>query len=173
LYDKGVLEYVNAAREVKEKLPDCVFNVMGYVNVNNPAAVSKEQVDQWVGEQVIHYLGSKEDIRSTLLENDCVVLPSYREGMSKVIMEAASLGLPVIVTDIPGCKELVDDGRTGFLCRVKDSSDLAEKIKMFINLSQEERSNMGNAGREKMIKEFRVDLILSIYKQKVTDIINA
>ena len=92
------------------------------------------------------------NIVSFLNDATCVVLPSYREGTSRALLEAAAVGRPIITTDVPGCREIVDDGRSGFLCKVKDSIDLADKIEKMINLSHESRVLMGKNGRLKVQK---------------------
>src|SRR5690606_13276494 len=118
LFDKGITEYVAAARMLKEKYRDITvdFNVLGYLNVKNPSAVSEVQLRDWVDSGVIRYLGHVDDVRPILLSQDCVVLPSYREGMSTTLMEAAALARPLIASDVAGCRELIDDGVNGFLC---------------------------------------------------------
>src|SRR5690606_12861645 len=138
----------------KEKYRDIDFNVLGYLNVKNPSAVSEAQLRDWANSGIIRYLGHVDDIRPVLLTQDCVVLPSYREGMSTTLMEAAALGRPLIASDVAGCRELVDDGISGFLCAAKDPSDLAEKMERFILLPKVEQLKMGTAGREKMLAEY-------------------
>lgn len=163
LYDKGVREYVGAAKIIRTKYENVDFNLMGYLNVQNPSAISPEEINEWVRKKYVNYLGSKSDVRETILMHDCVILPSYREGMSMVLLESAALARPLIATDIPGCKELIDHGITGFTCKVKSAEDLAAKIEQFINLTAEERNMMGNNGRKKMLKEFDVQNIIEQY----------
>lgn len=172
LFDKGITEYVAAARMLKEKYRDITvdFNVLGYLNVNNPSAVKEEQLRDWVASGIIRYLGHVDDVRPILLSQDCVVLPSYREGMSTTLMEAAALERPLIASDVAGCRELIDDGVNGFLCAAKDPSDLAEKMERFMLLPKGKQSEMGAAGREKMLAEFADTKVHQIYLDYVNHI---
>jgi glycosyltransferase involved in cell wall biosynthesis len=167
LYDKGVVEYVNAARIIKSKFDHVDFYLMGYLNVQNPSAISQEEVDVWENNGYVTYLGSKSDVRETIVMQDCVVLPSYREGMSMILLESAALRLPLIATNIAGCKEIIEDGVTGYLCKVRDAADLADKMEQFILLPAEERKIMGEKGRKKMLKEFDVRNIIHRYFESI------
>ncbi|MFC3199221.1 glycosyltransferase family 4 protein [Parapedobacter deserti] len=171
LYDKGIAEFVEAAKRIKRAYPDTVFLVLGYLNVENPAAVQETRLNEWIGDGWIRYLGAVDDVRSVLVDCDCVVLPSYREGMSTTLQESAAMGKPLIASDIPGCKELIDDGDNGYLCRVKDVDSLTACMERMINLSQDMRRSMGQKGRDKMIKEYSVDRIISIYNATITEIL--
>ncbi len=163
LFDKGITEYVAAARILKERYRDVDFNVLGYLNVKNPSAVSAVQLRDWVDSGIIRYLGHVDDVRPILRSQDCVVLPSYREGMSTTLMEAAALGRPLIASDVAGCRELVDDGVNGFLCAAKDPSDLAEKMERFMLLPKAKQMEMGAAGRKKMLVEYADTKVHQIY----------
>lgn len=170
LFDKGITEYVAAARMLKEKYGNIDFNVLGYLNVKNPSAVSEAQLKAWVDSGVIRYLGHVDDVRPVLLTQDCVVLPSYREGMSTTLMEAAALGRPLIASDVAGCRELVDHGYNGFLCASKNPVDLAEKMERFILLPKAERIKMGAAGRQKMLAEYSDTRVIQIYLKYINRI---
>ena len=122
-------------------------------------------------EKVINYLGTVDYPENVIKEIDCLVLPSYREGISKVLMEGAAMERPIIATNVTGCKEIVDDGENGYLVNVRDSRDLAEKIEKFIHLSKEEREGMGKKGREKILKEFDEKIIIDIYRDKISKLI--
>ena len=89
---------------------------------DNPTAITKKEIAAWEEEHIINYLGTNDDVRSVMLEADCIVLPSYREGLSRVLLEAGSLEKPIVTTDVPGCKDVVDDGVNGFLCQVRDAA---------------------------------------------------
>ena len=102
---------------------------------------------------------------------DCIVLPSYREGLSRVLLEAASMAKPIITTDVAGCKDVVNDGVNGFLCKVKDEKSLAEKIEKMILLTVNERKKMGEKGREKALKEFDEKLVIEQYINSVFKIL--
>lgn len=169
LYDKGILEYVKAAEMLKKRYENLKFQVLGYLNVLNPTAVKREELEGWIKRGILEYLGSVDDVRSVMQNASCIVLPSYREGMSMVLMESASMAKPIITTDIPGCRQLVDDGETGFLCRLKDPDDLAAKMEAFVWLTPRERQEMGYRGREKMLREFDVQEIIRIYLAKINN----
>ena len=169
LWDKGVGEYVEAARIVKLCSPDVEFWLLGFSDVQNPAAISREQMDAWVAEGVVCYLGARDDVREDIAAADCIVLPSYyREGVPAALLEAAAMGRPLITTDAVGCREVVDDGVNGFLCRVRDAPDLAEKMKWMLALSREARTEMGRRGREKAEREFDERIVIDRYLEVIS-----
>ena len=98
-------------------------------------------------------------------------MPSYREGVSMSLMEAASMSKPIIATNVTGCKEIVDDGINGYLCEVRNSQDLANKMEMMINLSEDERQTMGKEGREKIVKEFDEKIVINKYLESIKEIL--
>lgn len=163
LWDKGVGEFVEAARTLKSKYPEVKFKLLGFLGVDNPSAISKEQMDEWINEGVIEYLGTTEDVRPFLYDASCIVLPSYREGISFSLMEGAASGKPLVTTDAVGCKEIVDNGITGYLCKIKDSQDLAKQMEKIILMPEEERVQMGLRGRDKMQNEFGIDIVINKY----------
>jgi glycosyltransferase involved in cell wall biosynthesis len=163
LRDKGVIEFVESARLLKKKLPLARFQLLGPLGAVNRTAVTRTEVQAWVDEGSIEYLGEADDVRPFLQRADCVVLPSYREGSPRSLLEAASAGRPVIASDIPGCREIVEDGQTGLLCRAKDSADLAEKMEMIAGLPEETRREMGRRGRRKVETEFDERIVLDQY----------
>ncbi|SEM81821.1 Glycosyltransferase involved in cell wall bisynthesis [bacterium A37T11] len=170
LYDKGIREYIMAARQIKEKHPQVSFYLLGYLNVQNPAAVPADQLEEWVQEGIVSYLGVTDDVRPYLLGTDCVVLPSYREGMSTILQESAAMEKPIIASDIAGCKELITHGKNGYLCKPRNPESLVQQMEAIINLSYDERRQMGKYGREKMMKEFSVDKVIQIYKNAIKEI---
>ncbi len=163
--DKGIFEYINASRSIKKKYPHFVFNVMGPFWTQNLKrnTITQSQLQSWIEEGVIDYLGEKKDVRKYIAEADCIVLPSYREGTSNTLLEAASMEKPVIASDTTGCKEIVEDTITGFLCRVQDEKDLAEKMEKMILLSPDDRNAMGKRARQKIIKEYDKQIVINAY----------
>jgi len=163
--DKGIFEYINAARIIKKKFPNAIFNVMGPFWTQNlkKNTITHTQLQNWIDEGVIDYLGEKKDVRKFIAEADCIVLPSYREGTSNTLLEAASMEKPTITTNTTGCKEIVSDNETGFLCRVKDELDLADKMKKMILLSADERREMGKKARQKIIAEYDKQIVIQAY----------
>ena len=167
--DKGIFEYINAARIIKKKFPTAIFNVMGPFWTQNLKrnTITHTQLQNWIDEGVIDYLGEKKDVRKFIAEADCIVLPSYREGTSNTLLEAASMEKPTITTNTTGCKEIVSDNETGFLCRVKDEFDLADKMKKMILLSAEERREMGKKARQKIIAEYDKQIVIQAYLKAI------
>lgn len=150
LKDKGIVEYVEAAKLVKQKYPQAEFNLVGWVD-ENPAAISQSQLDDWISSNAIQYWGKLEDVRPAIAESSVYVLPSYREGTSRSVLEAMAMGRPIITTDAPGCRETVVDGKNGYLVPIKSIDELATAMIRFIenNVLYKE---MGRASR-KMAEE--------------------
>ena len=172
--DKGILEYVAAAESIKKEFPNVVCQVIGpYYDQNlKENTISEKQIMHWLDRGIINYLGAAEDVRPFIAEADCVVLPSYREGMSNVLLEASGMQKPTIASNVTGCKEIIIDGKTGFLCKVKDAADLYEKMKEMINLSENERQEMGKAGRENIIKNFTKKIVIDAYFKNIKMILS-
>jgi glycosyltransferase involved in cell wall biosynthesis len=172
--DKGIFEFVDAARILKKKYPQILFNVIGpfwHQNLKSNT-ISKNDLQNWIVEGIVDYEGEKKDIRKYIARADCIVLPSYREGTSNILLEAASMEKPIVTTNTTGCKETVEDGVTGYLCKIKDSKDLADKMEKMYLLSAEERSLMGKNGREKMIKEFDKKIVINNYLDAIDEVLN-
>ena len=167
LHDKGVCEYVEAARLLCKRWPQAEFCLLGFVDVQNPAAISRAEMDAWVAEGVVNYLGESDDVRSQIASAHCIVLPSYREGIPRSLLEAAAMGRPIITTDAVGCREVVDDGVNGLLCRPKDSADLADKMARMIDMPHAEREAMGLRGREKVEREFDEKIVIDKYLRAI------
>ena len=161
--DKGVVEFIDAARHLKKIHPKTSFQLLGPLGVENRTSISHAEMDRWVEEGIIEYLGETDDVSIFIKESSCVVLPSYREGTSRVLLEAAAMGRPIITTDVTGCREIVEDGLNGFLCKCKDSADLAEKMADIVLLSHEKRKEMGKKGRRKVEEEFNQDIVCQLY----------
>jgi glycosyltransferase involved in cell wall biosynthesis len=171
LWDKGVGEYVEAARRVRAQFPGARFQLLGFLDVDNPSAVSRAQMDLWVAEGVVEYLGQTDDVRPMLIQADCVVLPSnYREGVPRTLLEAAASARPVITTDMPGCRDTVLEGQSGFLCKPLDALDLGSQMLRFIALSRAQREAMGEKGRALAETRFDERFVLQRYLAVVADI---
>jgi glycosyltransferase involved in cell wall biosynthesis len=170
LWDKGVGEYVEAARIIHRKYPNIKFQLLGFLDVKNPTALTSEQMQDWVDEGVVDYLGVTEDVKPYLVAADVIVLPSYREGVPRSLLEAASIGRPIVTTDAIGCRDAVDDGVNGFLCNIRDVDDLAKKMMRMIELSPSDRIAMGAAGRAKMEQEFDEKIVIDQYLEVVKTI---
>lgn len=173
LKDKGVEEFVEAARIVHRRLPETQFQLLGFVDAENANSIPIHRIKEWEKEGLIEYLGKTDDVRPYLMMADCVVLPSYREGVPRSLLEAAAMARPIIATDVVGCRDVVDDDVNGLLCRVKDARDLAEKMTQMIGLSPERRLEIGRAGRRKIESQFDEKIIIQKYLHKISDIVNA
>ncbi len=163
LWDKGVGEYVEAARQLRVEYPDVEFALLGFVDVENPAAISRSQMDEWVAEGAVRYLGVTDDVRPQVAAADCVVLPSYREGTPRTLLEAAAMARPLVATNAVGCREVVHDGDNGFLCEVRSAISLADAMRRMIQLGGAERAAMGQRGRVRMEREFDEALVVKAY----------
>lgn len=169
LKDKGIVEYVEAARELcKGNLVKC-YILGGYYD-GNPTAIQESEMKKWEDEGMVTYLGVSDDVALHIASVDCVVLPSYREGLSRVLLEAASMAKPLITTNVPGCKDVVDDGINGYLCEVKNSNSLLKAMKKMLLLSDYERCIMGENGRKKIVNQFDEHLVIAKYKEVLSQI---
>jgi glycosyltransferase involved in cell wall biosynthesis len=171
LRDKGIEELVAAARIVRQERPDTAFRLVGAVDSANRTAIPAERVAAWAGEGLIEHVGSVSDVRPYLAAADCVVLPSYREGLPRSLTEAAAMGKPLIATEVPGCRSVVDDGENGFLCEVRDAGSLAAAMLRMLSLGTEARAAMGAASRDKAVREFGEERIGEIYRAAIADAI--
>jgi len=172
IWDKGIQEYVDAARFVKKYNPKARFQILGFLDVDNQTAVSHSEIDLWVAEGIVEYIGVTEDVRPHINSSDCVVLPSYREGVPKTLLEAAAMGKSIITTEVEGCKDVVDDGVNGYLCNVRDYNDLAEKMQTMLTMNSKDIEQMGLNGRKKMEQEFDEKIVINKYISIVNKIIN-
>lgn len=134
LADKGVYEFQKSAQLLKEKYPEVRFVLVGGIDPDNPASLTEQELNNWVENGDLEWWGHQMNMAEILRQATMVVLPSYREGMPKVLLEAQALGRPIVTTDVPGCREAIEDRKTGFLVQVKDEQSLANAIeKLIIN----------------------------------------
>jgi glycosyltransferase involved in cell wall biosynthesis len=172
LRDKGVGEFVQAARIVKASYPEVRFQLLGPVDVVNRTAIARQTIDDWIREGIVEYLGETDDVRPFIAAADCVVLPSYREGTPRSLLEAGAMGRPVIATDAVGCRDVVDDGSTGLLCKVADAEDLARKTLTMISLSARERAEMGLRARSKVERVYDERIVIDEYMRVVRSLVD-
>ena len=167
VWSKGVREFCEAASIIKATYKNVIFDMIGFIVPEHPDGVSFNLVQDWHKSKLINYLGQTDDIRPFIEEADCIILPSYHEGVSRLLLEAASMAKPIIATNVVGCKEVVDHGVNGFLCKTKNTKDLVNKIELFLDLPKVERFRMGLAGRKKVIQEFDEEIIINHYIQSI------
>lgn len=172
LWDKGLGEFVDAARLTRKKYPRTRFWLAGIIDPGNPAGISLETVKGWEREGVIEYLGEVRDIRLSICQADCIVLPSYREGIPRSLLEALAMEKPIITTNAVGCREVIEEQVNGFSVPVKDVAALADSFCKMIELKPEERLKMGRAGRGKIEKDFKEEIIIDKYIEEIEKIRN-
>jgi glycosyltransferase involved in cell wall biosynthesis len=158
LWDKGIGEFVEAARRLKQEGVSARYVLVGRCDEHNPAVIQPTQLRRWVEEGVVEWWEHRDEMPSTLASATIVVLPSYREGLPKVLLEAAACGKPLIATDVPGCRDIVTHGINGLLVPVRDSTALAAAIDSLLRDSSR-RAAMGVAGREGVIRTFSVEKV--------------
>ena len=154
LGDKGVREYAEAARIIKAKYPETEFHLVGWID-DNPSAISQAELDSWVSEKTVNYWGKLSDVRPAIAESSVYVLPSYREGTPRTVLEAMAMGRAVITTDAPGCRETVSNGVNGYLVGVKSVDDLVQSMQYFIE-DPKLIAYMGQRSREIALNKYDV-----------------
>lgn len=169
LKDKGVVELVEATKMVQANFPNVVVQLLGPVGVENRSSLSLEEVQQWEREGLIEYLGVQDDVSEAIVNADVVVLPSYREGTPRVLLEAGALARPLIATDVPGCRQVVEHGSNGLLCQARNSEDLAAKMFEMITLSADEKICMSRACRKKIEEEYDERIVFEKYLEALAD----
>ena len=168
--DKGVLEFVEAARILQREYPNLRFQLLGAIGFANRTSIDRSLVEQWQAEGLVDYLGTLDDVRPALAAAHCIVLPSYREGAPRTLIEGAALARPAIATDVPGCNSVVEGEVTGYLCKVRDAHDLADKIRAFVALEPDAREAMGGAARAKIEREYSVEFVIDAYRTLISEL---
>jgi glycosyltransferase involved in cell wall biosynthesis len=164
IVQKGVYDFVEAARMLKAKGVNAEFQILGIFDEKNPHGIKRSEMQKWVDEGVINYLGSANDVRPYFEKADCLVLPSYyREGVPRVLLEGASMQMPLIATDNVGCRLVVEDGVNGFRCKRKDPNSLADCMEKMAGLSIEERARFGLLGRRIVYMLFNEKIVVRRY----------
>lgn len=161
--DKGVMEYIDAVKKLKQENIDARFQILGAMDPEHKRGIKVDIINQWIESGIIEYLGTTDDVRKYISGADCVVLPSYREGTPRTLLEAASSSKPIIATDVPGCNHVVIHDFNGLLCKLKDSSDLAEKMKQMAHMNNQNLEQFGKNGRQKVEKEYDESLVINKY----------
>jgi len=170
LYEKGVEEYFEAARRVREAMPGTRVQLLGGIDESGGVGVKRVVFEQWLAADHIEYLGTTDDVAAYIREADCVVLPSYREGTPKTLLEAAAMGKPIVTTNVPGCRETVVDGQNGLLCEVRNAADLANKMLHVLRLPDTALQAMGRASRQLAETKFDEQIVLDKYLHEVAAI---
>jgi glycosyltransferase involved in cell wall biosynthesis len=164
LWDKGVSVYVDASRKVRETFPQVRFQLLGPLDPDSKSGISGAQLDEWISEGVVDYLGSTQDVLPFLQAANCLVLPSYyHEGTPRSLLEAGAVGRPIITTDMPGCRDVVVEHESGFLVAPRDADQLAAACEAFLRLSPEEQRAMGAASRRHIAQTYDEGIVISAY----------
>ena len=165
LWHKGVREFVEAARAVRADHPNSRFQILGFVEPPGRDSVPERDLRRWADEGVIDYAGGCTDVRPVIAAADCVVLPTfYREGVPRILMEAAAMAKPVIATDMPGCRDAVDHELTGLICAPKSRESLADAMRRMLTLGSDRLTQMGRRARTKMERQFDEALVHQAYR---------
>ena len=167
LRDKGIGEFVEAARRIRANYPAARFQLLGGSGGDNPSAVPDSELARWADESIVELLGERDDVRPFIATADCIVLPSYREGLPRSLLEGAAMARPLIASDVPGCSDVVDDGVTGLLCEVRSAGALAAAMERMMTITPGERAAMGAAGRRKVEAEFDQQLVADAYLAEI------
>lgn len=168
--DKGVLEYVEAVKKLKAEGMNAKFQILGPIDEKHRRGIRKKVIRSWVDSKTIEYLGTTENVQPYIHQADCVVLPSYREGTPRVLLEAASAAKPIIATDVPGCKQVVENQVNGLLCKLKDADDLADKMRKMSTLDDEQLKRFGKNGRKKMESFFEESRVIEKYIKALIEV---
>ena len=170
LGDKGVREFVEAARIVRVAIPEARFQLLGDVDDGNRTAIGRGELGGWVDEGIVDYLGHRDDVRSHVRDATAVVLPSYREGLPRTLLEGAALARPLVASDVPGNREIAIDGVTGLLCQARDAPSLADTMLRMAALSPERRAEMGMAARQLVERKYSERVVVESYLEALQQI---
>jgi glycosyltransferase involved in cell wall biosynthesis len=141
--------------------------LLGFFDEGSRIAISRREVESWQQKGLVQYLGDTDEVAPFIQQADCIVLPSYREGMPLSLLEGASMCKGLIATDTPGCRAIVHNGVNGFLCKAKDATDLASAMEKYYHLPAEDKRKMGMAGREMVLKNFTREIVTQIFLDKI------
>ena len=170
LGDKGVREFVEAARLLRSDHPDWQFQLLGALDQDNRSAIKRAELDQWLADGWIQHLGQVDDVRPFIAGATAVVLPSYREGLPRSLLEAAAMARPMIATDVPGNRRIVRHGYNGFLCAARDPVELAKAMTKLATMEVGERHAMGQSARELVESEFGEAKVIQAYLEALAQL---
>ena len=163
IHDKGIIEYIDAIKILKERGLNANFQLLGSKDYEHRRGIQEDIINDWLEHNVVEYLGSTDDVRPYLKASDCVVLPSYREGTPKSLIEAASTARPIVATNVAGCNNIVEDKVNGLLCEPHSAEDLADKMEKIMSLDEQSLANMGQQGRKIAESRFSEKIVIDKY----------
>ncbi|CAK3667526.1 glycosyltransferase family 4 protein [Vibrio crassostreae] len=161
IVDKGVTELLEAAELLSKSRNDFLIKLCGFTSVDNVSALSESYIKKWAKKDYIDWLGPSDHIEEIYSMADCVILPSYREGMPRTLLEAGAMGIPSITTNVPGCRHLINDGFNGFVCEVKDPADLMRAMIKMLNLDESEYSSICANARDFIVSHYCDSLVVN------------
>lgn len=168
--DKGILEYIEAVKKLRSEGLDARFQILGAMDPSHKRGIKTSIIKEWINSGTIEYLGTTEDVRHFIQQADCIVLPSYREGTPRTLLEAASSSKPIIATNVPGCNQVVENNVNGLLCKLKDANDLAAKMNTMAHFTDETLESFGQSGRLKMEAEYNESIVINKYLGTLADL---
>lgn len=171
--DKGILEYVQAIENLKQKGLQARFQLLGAKDPLHQRGIPLSVIDDWISSGVVEYLGTTDDVRPFIHKADCIVLPSYREGTPRTLLEAAGSAKPIVATDVPGCHHVVVDHHNGLLCKIKSADDLAEKMEKMSLLDDSTLKMFGENGRKKIEVQFDEKFVIDKYMTELSTLVKA
>lgn len=170
IHDKGIVEYIEAIKILKKRGIKAKYQVLGAIDEEHRRGIKSDIIYSWIREGLIEYFGRVPDVRNYIKNADCIVLPSYREGTPRTLLEAASMARPIVTTNVAGCNNVVKDNYNGFLCNLKDIQDLADKMERMIKLPPEKRRSFGLKGRELVEMVYNETVVISKYRELVNKV---
>ena len=168
IIDKGIMEYIDAVKQLNKEGFNARFQLLGAIDETHKRGIKEKVINDWIKSGAVEYLGATTDVRSFIHQADCIVLPSYREGTPRTLLEASSSSKPIVATNVPGCNHIVENNYNGLLCNLKDSHDLAEKMRVMATLSDDQLKRMGTNGRAKVEAGYSDFIVIDKYLQAVT-----
>lgn len=165
--DKGILEYIEAVKKLRQEGVQARFQLLGPKDPKHKRGIKLRVIEEWIKSGTVEYLGTTQDVRHFMSEADCIVLPSYREGTPRTLLEAASISKPIIATNVPGCKHVVEHNANGLLCEMKNVDDLASQMKHMASLDAVTLQWMGENGRKKVEREFDETIVIKKYLDSI------
>jgi len=167
LKDKGLIELYEAVIELSEKRDDFIVTIVGDRYTSNQTCISQFQLRLFETNDKFNLIGHTDDVRQQLKDKDCLILPSYREGLSKVLIEAGSSGIPCITTNVPGCKDVIIDNYNGLLIQPKCSKSLMVAMDKMLNFNHAKLLLLGENARKNVIEKFSMEIVNSIYLEEI------
>jgi glycosyltransferase involved in cell wall biosynthesis len=174
LKEKGVLEFIESARKIKKEFPEATFVLCGYLDLNHPNAIAQDVIEQACQDGLLDFLGTVADTRPYLDQSRCFVMPSfYNEGMNRSIMDALAMGVPVITTDNRGCRDLVQDGRTGFIVQPRNINELCDRMLQILNMDEVAWVTMSREATKFAREHLDDSRVAAIYLEVVRDLMQS